>query len=149
MMRVKGSRKAIALTTDGDGRRCYLDPYAGGVAVVAEAARNLACVGAEPIAATDCLNFGSPENPEVMWQFIESVEGIGQACEVFATPITGGNVSFYNETNGAAILPTPILGIVGKLEDLKRRDMAANLEAAQSEIARLQAELEHKGGARS
>ena len=120
VLRLKGTSSGLAVSLDGNSRFTYLDPRMGAMLAVAESCRNVVCCGARPLGATNCLNFGSPENPEVMWQFIESVEGIGQACEVFATPITGGNVSFYNETNGAAILPTPILGIVGKLEDLKQ-----------------------------
>ena len=120
VLRLKGTPGGLAVSLDGNSRFTYLDPRMGAMLAVAESCRNVVCCGARPLGATNCLNFGSPENPEVMWQFIESVEGISQACEVFATPITGGNVSFYNETNGAAILPTPILGIVGKLEDLKQ-----------------------------
>jgi phosphoribosylformylglycinamidine synthase len=120
IVRLKGTPGGLAMSLDGNSRHTYLDPRMGAMLAVAESCRNVVCCGARPLGATNCLNFGSPENPEVMWQFIESVEGMGQACEVFATPITGGNVSFYNETNGAAILPTPILGIVGKLEDMEQ-----------------------------
>jgi phosphoribosylformylglycinamidine synthase len=109
---------AVAITTDGPGRYCYLDPYEGARLAVAEAALNVACVGARPLAITDCLNFGSPEKPEVMWQFAEVVRGIGDACRVLQTPVTGGNVSFYNETKGRAIYPTPVIGMLGGITDL-------------------------------
>lgn len=120
VIRVKGTNKALAMTTDGNGRYCVLNPYAGGNIAVAEAARNLACSGAEPIGVTDCLNFGNPERPDVMWQFILSIEGIKDACEAFQIPVVSGNVSFYNETNGLSIYPTPILGMVGLIEPADR-----------------------------
>jgi phosphoribosylformylglycinamidine synthase subunit PurL len=107
---------AVALTTDGNGRYCYLDPYEGARLAVAEAARNVACTGARPVAITNCLNFGNPEKSDVMWQFAEAVRGIGDACSALGTPVTGGNVSFYNETKGRAIYPTPIIGMLGILE---------------------------------
>ncbi|MQB00498.1 MAG: phosphoribosylformylglycinamidine synthase subunit PurL [Actinobacteria bacterium] len=107
---------AVALTTDGNGRYCYLDPYEGARLAVAEAARNVACTGARPVAITNCLNFGNPEKSDVMWQFVEAVRGIGDACSALGTPVTGGNVSFYNETKGRAIYPTPIIGMLGILE---------------------------------
>ncbi|HEX2230182.1 MAG TPA: AIR synthase related protein, partial [Candidatus Binatia bacterium] len=116
VIRVKGTRKALALTVDGNSRYCYLDPYVGGVIVVAEAARNLACVGARPIGLTDCLNFGSPENPAVMWQFAEVIHGMRDACVALNIPVVSGNVSFYNETDGTPIYPTPTIGMVGLLE---------------------------------
>jgi phosphoribosylformylglycinamidine synthase len=96
-----------------------LDPYEGGKLAVAEAARNVVCSGARPLAVTNCLNFGNPERPEIMWQFAEAVRGIGDACRAFGTPVTGGNVSLYNETLGTAILPTPIIGMVGLLDDIR------------------------------
>jgi phosphoribosylformylglycinamidine synthase subunit PurL len=120
VVRIKGTPRALALSVDGNGRYCYLDPHLGGMLAVAEAARNVACAGAIPIGATNCLNFGSPERPEIMWQFARAVEGIGQACRGLGLPITGGNVSLYNETDGQAILPTPVLGVVGLLEDAAR-----------------------------
>jgi phosphoribosylformylglycinamidine synthase subunit PurL len=120
VIRVKGTNKALAMTTDGNGRYCVLNPYAGGNIAVAEAARNLVCSGAEPIGVTDCLNFGNPERPDVMWQFILSIEGIKDACEAFQIPVVSGNVSFYNETNGLSIYPTPILGMVGLIEPADR-----------------------------
>ena len=117
VVRVKGTSRAIAMSTDGNGRYCYLDPRRGAMLAVAEAARNVACAGALPIGATNCLNFGNPEKPEIMWQFVEAVEGIAEACRALNIPITGGNVSLYNETDGSAIFPTPIVGVVGIIED--------------------------------
>ena len=104
MIRIKGTKKGLALTVDGNSRYCYFDPYVGGVLAVAEAARNLACVGARPIGLTDCLNFGSPENPEVMWQFAQVIQGMRAACLALNVPVVSGNVSFYNETDGVPIL---------------------------------------------
>lgn len=121
VLRVKGTRKGLALTVDGNGRYCYLDPETGGAIAVAEAARNLSCVGALPLGLTDCLNFGNPEKPEVAWQFYHTVVGMSRACEVLRTPVTGGNVSFYNETEGEAVYPTPVVGMVGLLSDLEKR----------------------------
>jgi phosphoribosylformylglycinamidine synthase len=115
-----GVMKALALATDGNGRWCQLDPKLGAMHAVAEAARNVACSGARPMAATNCLNFGSPEKPEVMWQFKEAIDGIGEAASALDTPITGGNVSFYNETLGKSIYPTPIIGVLGLLDDASR-----------------------------
>ncbi len=115
MVRVKGTGKSIAMSLDGNGRYCYLSPREGARLNVAEACRNLATAGAEPVAATNNLNFGNPERPEIMAQLVEAIEGMAEACEFFETPITGGNVSLYNETLGEAIYPTPVLGIVGLL----------------------------------
>ncbi|HET9467382.1 MAG TPA: phosphoribosylformylglycinamidine synthase subunit PurL [Vicinamibacterales bacterium] len=117
VVRVKGTSRALALSVDGNGRYCYLDPYRGAILAVVEAARNVACAGAEPIGATNCLNFGNPERPDIMWQFGRAVEGITAACKALDIPITGGNVSLYNETDGKAIYPTPVLGVVGLIED--------------------------------
>ncbi|MGH9683972.1 MAG: phosphoribosylformylglycinamidine synthase subunit PurL [Candidatus Acidiferrales bacterium] len=117
VLRLKETKRALALATDGNGRWCSLDPRLGAMHAVAEAARNVACTGAQPVAATNCLNFGNPEKPEVMWQFSEAIDGIADACRALDTPITGGNVSFYNETLGNAIYPTPVLGVLGVLED--------------------------------
>jgi phosphoribosylformylglycinamidine synthase subunit PurL len=117
VLRLKQTKRALAIATDGNGRWCYLAPRVGAMHAVAEAARNVACTGARPIAATNCLNFGNPEKPEVMWQFAEAIDGISEACRVLETPITGGNVSFYNETLGKPIYPTPVLGVLGLLED--------------------------------
>ena len=121
VLRLKGTRRAVAVATDGNGRYGYLDPFLGGAMAVAEAARNVVCAGGRPIAMTDCLNFGSPERPEIMWQFVEAVDGVAAACRVLALPVVGGNVSFYNETLGKAILPTPIVGVAGLLQDAERR----------------------------
>jgi phosphoribosylformylglycinamidine synthase len=117
VVRIKGTKRALALSVDGNGRFVYLDPFVGAQLAVAEAARNVACAGAQPIGATNCLNFGNPERPEIMWQFARAVEGIGAACRALDVPITGGNVSLYNETDGRAVLPTPVLGVVGLIED--------------------------------
>ncbi len=117
VLRLKETKRAIALATDGNGRWCFLDPRRGAMHAVVEAARNVACAGARPIAATNCLNFGNPEKPEVMWQFSETIDGISEACRSLNIPITGGNVSFYNETLGKPIYPTPVLGVLGLLED--------------------------------
>jgi phosphoribosylformylglycinamidine synthase subunit PurL len=117
VVRVKGTPRALAMSVDGNGRYCFLDPRLGAQLAVAEASRNVACAGGLPIGATNCLNFGNPERPEIMWQFAEAVAGIGQACRALGVPITGGNVSLYNETDGSAILPTPVIGIVGLIED--------------------------------
>ena len=120
VIRIKGTEKGLALTVDGNSRYCYLDPYVGGALAVAEAARNLACVGARPVGLTDCLNFGSPENPEVMWQFSQVIEGIRDACIALKIPVVSGNVSFYNETDGVPIYPTPTVGMVGLLAKVSR-----------------------------
>jgi phosphoribosylformylglycinamidine synthase len=111
----------VALSTDGNGRYTRLDPYAGAQLALAEAYRNVAATGAVPVAVTDCLNFGSPEDPEVMWQFAEATRGLADACTVLQTPVTGGNVSFYNSTAGVPINPTPVVGVVGLLDDVARR----------------------------
>jgi phosphoribosylformylglycinamidine synthase len=120
VVRLKGTTRALAMSVDGNGRYCYLDPRRGAMLAVAEAARNVACAGATPIAATNCLNFGNPERPEIMWQLVEAIEGIADACRALDVPITGGNVSLYNETNGEAIYPTPILGVVGVIDDASK-----------------------------
>jgi phosphoribosylformylglycinamidine synthase len=117
VVRIKGTRRALALSVDCNARFVYLDPFLGAQHAVAEAARNVACAGALPIGATNCLNFGNPEKPDVMWQFVRAVEGIGAACRALDVPITGGNVSLYNETDGRAVLPTPVIGVVGVIED--------------------------------
>jgi phosphoribosylformylglycinamidine synthase len=120
VVRVKGTERALAMSLDGNARFTYLDPCLGAQLAVAEAARNVACAGGLPIGATNNLNFGNPEKPEIMWQFAEAVRGIGLACRALEIPITGGNVSLYNETDGRAILPTPVLGVVGLIEDASR-----------------------------
>jgi phosphoribosylformylglycinamidine synthase len=119
VIRIKGSRRGLAMALDGNGRWCYLDPKLGAMHAVAEAARNVACVGATPAAGTNCLNFGNPEKPYIMWQLSQAIDGITKACEELEIPITGGNVSLYNETLGEAIYPTPVLGVVGILEDVE------------------------------
>ncbi|HUR19404.1 MAG TPA: phosphoribosylformylglycinamidine synthase subunit PurL, partial [Vicinamibacterales bacterium] len=119
VVRVKGTNRALAMSVDGNGRFCQLDPRQGARLAVAEASRNVACAGGEPIGATNCLNFGNPERPEIMWQFAEAVAGIGEACRALGTPITGGNVSLYNESGGSAIWPTPVVGALGSLSDYR------------------------------
>ena len=118
VIRVKGTPRGLAMALDGNARWCYLDPKLGAMHAVAESARNVACTGATPMAATNCLNFGNPEKPHIMWQFSQTIDGITKACEELETPITGGNVSFYNETLGEGIYPTPVMGVVGILEDV-------------------------------
>jgi len=120
VLRVKDKKKALAITLDGNSLYSYLDPRTGGKIAVAEACRNLACVGARPVGVTNCLNFGNPEKPEIMWQFKEVIQGIAQACKVFDIPVTGGNVSFYNETEGSPVYPTPVIGVVGIIEDISK-----------------------------
>jgi phosphoribosylformylglycinamidine synthase len=120
VVRVKDTQRGLAISVDGNGRFCFLNPYQGAMLAVAEASRNVACAGAEPIGATNNLNFGNPERPEIMWQIGEAVRGIGDACRALQVPITGGNVSLYNETEGRAIFPTPVLGVVGLLEDASK-----------------------------
>jgi phosphoribosylformylglycinamidine synthase len=117
-MRIKGTRRALAMALDGNGRWCWLDPRLGAMHAVAEAARNVSCTGAVPVAATNCLNFGNPEKPHIMWQFSQVIDGMSKACEALETPITGGNVSLYNETLGEGIYPTPVMGVVGILENI-------------------------------
>ncbi|HKN70324.1 MAG TPA: phosphoribosylformylglycinamidine synthase subunit PurL, partial [Terriglobales bacterium] len=120
VIRIKGSKRGLAMALDGNGRWCYLDPRLGAMHAVAEACRKVACAGATPIGATNCLNFGNPEKPHIMWQFSQVIDGITKACEELDTPITGGNVSFYNETLGEGIYPTPVIGVVGLLEDVHK-----------------------------
>ncbi len=119
VVRIEGTLRAVALSTDGNGRFGHLDPYLGGAHAVAEAARNVASVGARPLAITNCLNFGNPERPEVMWAFAETVRGMGDACRLLGTPVTGGNVSFYNEAANSAIYPTVVVGMLGLLDDYR------------------------------
>jgi phosphoribosylformylglycinamidine synthase len=121
VMRVKGTKKGIALTVDVNPLACYLDPYVGGALAVIEAARNISCVGATPLAITDCLNFGNPERPEVAYQLTEAIRGMSDACRVLELPVISGNVSLYNESQDGAIYPTPTVGMVGLLEDVKHR----------------------------
>ncbi len=120
VLRIKNTDKALAVTLDGNSFYTYANPRSGGTIAVAEACRNLACVGATPLGVTNCLNFGNPEKSEIMWQFKEAVQGIAQACRAFQIPVTGGNVSFYNETEGIPIYPTPVLGVVGVIDGLDK-----------------------------
>jgi phosphoribosylformylglycinamidine synthase subunit PurL len=145
VVRVKGTSRALAMSTDGNGRYGYLDPRRGAMLAVAEAARNVACAGGSPIGATNCLNFGNPERPEIMWQFVEAVEGIAEACTALDVPITGGNVSLYNETDGQAIYPTPIIGVVGVIEDA-RHAVTRTFKQAGDEILVLGANVAGLGG---
>ena len=121
VLRIKGTRIGVAVTTDCNARFVYLDPRAGAAMAVAEAARNLSVSGARPLGLTDCLNFGSPERPEILWQFKEAVAGISESCRALEIPVVGGNVSFYNETLGQAVLPTPVIGMAGILDDVEAR----------------------------
>jgi phosphoribosylformylglycinamidine synthase len=120
VVRIKETRRALAMCLDGNGRYCAANPREGAKLIVAEAARNVVCVGARPIAITNCLNFASPERPEVMWSFSEVIDGMSEACRALNTPVVSGNVSFYNETEGRGILPTPVIGMVGLIEDVRR-----------------------------
>jgi phosphoribosylformylglycinamidine synthase II len=120
VVRIKETRRALAMTLDGNGRYCAANPREGAKLIVAEAARNVVCVGARPLAVTNCLNFASPERPEVMWSFSEVIDGMAEACRTFNTPVVSGNVSFYNETEGRGILPTPVIGMIGLVEDVRR-----------------------------
>ena len=119
LVRIRGTEKALAMTTDCNSRYIYLDPETGGKIAVAEAARNIVCSGAEPLAITDCLNFGNPEKPEIFWQLEKAADGMSEACRTFNSPVISGNVSLYNETNGTAIYPTPVIGMVGLVRNLK------------------------------
>ncbi|MSQ12372.1 MAG: phosphoribosylformylglycinamidine synthase subunit PurL [Dehalococcoidia bacterium] len=121
VLRIRGTRGGLALSIDGNGRLCFLDPHAGGAIAVAEACRNLACAGAEPIAITDCLNFGNPDRPDVYFQLEECIKGMAEACKALGVPVISGNVSLYNETDGRPIYPTPVVGALGLLENVERR----------------------------
>ncbi|MCI0482342.1 MAG: AIR synthase related protein, partial [Candidatus Dadabacteria bacterium] len=120
VVRIKDTKKALAMTVNCNSTYCYLDPYTGGAIAVAESARNLACSGALPLAITDCLNFGSPEEPGVMWQFKRAIEGISEAAVRLNTPVVSGNVSFYNQTGRSAVYPTPTIGMVGLIADVEK-----------------------------
>lgn len=147
VLRIKGTDLLLAATTDGNGRSCYLDPYEGGKLSVAEAARNLSCVGARPLAITDCLNFGNPQDPEIMWQFKECVRGITEACRVFKTPVTGGNVSFYNEGPRGAVDPTPVIGMVGLIDGARGGGRGAGGKAdCRSWIHSTYCQFQRRGG---
>ena len=125
LLRVKGTTKGLALATDGNGRYCWLDPFVGGAIAVAEASRNVSCVGAEPVALTDCLNFGNPERPEIYHQLEQCIRGMAEACRALNLPVVSGNVSLYNETRGDAIYPTPIVGALGLTQNVERRASSA------------------------
>jgi phosphoribosylformylglycinamidine (FGAM) synthase-like enzyme len=125
VMRIKGTQRGLAMALAGNGRWTYLDPKLGAMHAVAEAARKVACTGATPVAATNCLNFGNPEKPEIMAQLSQAIDGIAEACIALGTPVTGGNVSLYNETKGEGIYPTPVLGVVGIIEDVRKAVPAA------------------------
>ena len=120
VVRIKETRRALAMSLDGNGRYCAANPREGAKLLVAESARNVVCVGARPMAITNCLNFASPERPEVMWSFSEVVDGLAEACRALNTPVVSGNVSFYNETEGRGVLPTPVIGMIGLIEDVLR-----------------------------
>ncbi|MGH9078804.1 MAG: AIR synthase related protein, partial [Acidimicrobiales bacterium] len=122
-----GQESALALSTDGNARWCAVDPRVGTAWLVAESALNVACAGAVPVALVNCLNFGNPEHPEVMWQLSETVDGIGEACRALGLPVVGGNVSLYNESNGSDIDPTPVIGVLGLIERLLRRPPGVDL----------------------
>ncbi|MBC8278840.1 MAG: phosphoribosylformylglycinamidine synthase subunit PurL, partial [FCB group bacterium] len=125
VIRIPGSNRGLAMKTDGNGRLTYLDPFTGGAMAVCEAARNVVCAGAEPVAVTNCLNFGNPYKPEIFYQFREAVRGMGEACKILNTPVTGGNVSFYNQNPEGAVFPTPVIGMLGLLDDLDQATSAS------------------------
>jgi phosphoribosylformylglycinamidine synthase len=129
VLRLPGTSRGLALSTDGKGRFARLDPRLGGRLAVLEGARNVACAGARPRALVNCLNFGNPEHPEVMWQFVEVVEGMSEACRALDLPVIGGNVSFYNESRGTDIDPTPVVGVLGVIDALHRRPPPGALRA--------------------
>ncbi len=145
VLRIKDSRRGLALSTDGNGRLCFLDPHRGGAIAVAEACRNVSCVGAEPIALTDCLNFGNPERAEVYYQLEWCVRGIGDACRALDVPVVSGNASLYNETRGEAIYPTPVVGVLGLIDDVRN---IATPAFGEGEIAVLLGQGELRGRAR-
>jgi phosphoribosylformylglycinamidine synthase len=145
VLRLKGTPSALALTSEVNPVYCWLDPYRGASQAVAEAVRNLACVGAEAVGLTDCLNFGNPERPEIAWQFREAVRGMSEACRKLSVPVVSGNVSFYNETQGAGIYPTPTVAVVGVIETLKR-GVTAHFVGAGDRILLLGADFGEFGG---
>jgi phosphoribosylformylglycinamidine synthase len=142
VMRIKGTNRGLAMALDGNGRWCYLDPQWGAALAVAEAARKVACTGATPVAATNCLNFGNPEKPEIMAQLSAAIDGISMACKELGTPITGGNVSLYNETRGEGIYPTPVIGIVGILDDMSKA-VPSNFQRAGDSILLIHPNFDH------
>jgi phosphoribosylformylglycinamidine synthase II len=145
VLRIKGRKTALAATLDGNSRYAGLDPKAGGKIAVAEACRNLACLGARPIGVTNCLNFGNPEKPEVMGQFEAVIAGLAAACRAFSIPVTGGNVSFYNDTEGESIVPTPVLGVVGLIDDVDKV-VRPGFQAAGDEVVLLGRSRDELGG---
>lgn len=145
VIRIKGTNKGLGLVTDCNSRFVYLEPFLGGALAVAEAARNLVCVGAEPLAITNCLNFGNPEKPEIFYTFREAVSGMAEACTVLETPVTGGNVSFYNEHSGVAVFPTPTVGMVGLLTDIAHNTTSA-LPATDATLFLVGETLDELGG---
>ena len=118
---VKGTKKGLAITTDCNSRYVFADPYKGAMIAVSEAARNIVCSGGQPLGVTNCLNFGNPYDPEVYYQFVHAIKGMGEACRKFDTPVTGGNVSFYNQNPDGPVYPTPTIGMVGLLEDINEK----------------------------
>ncbi|MFV1981008.1 MAG: AIR synthase related protein, partial [Rhodothermia bacterium] len=134
VIRIKGTPRALALKTDCNGRWVYLNPRKGAQAAVAEAARNVVCAGGKPVAITNCLNFGNPYKPEVYWVFKEAVTGMGEACEAFGTPVTGGNVSFYNESPEGAVFPTPTIGMLGLIDDADRDATTIDLKSVGDDV---------------
>ncbi len=146
VVRIKGTNKGLAVKTDCNGRYVYLNPRRGGQIAVAEAARNVVCSGAKPMAITNCLNFGNPYKPEVYWTFKEALAGMGEACRTFNTPVTGGNVSFYNENPKAAVFPTPVIGMLGLIEDLKNHRMTPGFKQEGDALFYLGAERTGLGG---
>lgn len=146
VIRIKGTNKGLAVKTDCNGRYVYLNPRRGGQIAVAEAARNVVCSGAKPMAITNCLNFGNPYKPEVYWTFKEALAGMGEACRTFNTPVTGGNVSFYNENPKAAVFPTPVIGMLGLIEDLENHTMTPAFKAKGDLVLYIGAERKGLGG---
>ena len=145
VLRIKGTQKAVAISVDCNSRYCYLDPYEGAAIAVAEACRNVVCSGAQPVGLTNCLNFGNPEKPEIMWQFQQAVEGMGDACRFFEIPVGSGNVSLYNETKGDAIYPTPTIAVVGLIENQKKI-MTQGFKKSGDQIALIGFTMEELGG---
>ncbi len=145
VLRIKDTQKAVAISVDCNSRYCYLDPYEGAAIAVAEACRNVVCSGAQPIGLTNCLNFGNPEKPEIMWQFEQAVEGMADACRFFGIPVVSGNVSLYNETKGDAIYPTPTVAVVGIIENQKRV-MTQGFKKSGDQIALIGFTMEELGG---
>jgi phosphoribosylformylglycinamidine synthase len=146
VIRIKGTKKGLAVKTDCNGRYVYLNPRRGGQIAVAEAARNVVCSGAKPMAITNCLNFGNPYKPEVYWTFSEALGGMGDACRALNTPVTGGNVSLYNENPKGAIFPTPVIGMLGLIEDVENHTMTPQFKNEGDVIYYLGADRKGLGG---